>query len=269
MNPLAQPLRNMIALARQSTHSDTMPRRRMIDDAQKALDAAKAALSANAEPPEWPECSGDPACCPENEGYGCCKPNPAIPEPPTQGGAWYPALAQVREVIATGPLVFYHSNEPEAIIRAAIDLERERVAKVAAKQDGGQACDTHVATVDEADDGLFVELRQMEGGNPVKFGDKLYLRPPVSQGFCPAVAWQYQHKSLHGGDWSPWYPCSKDRYDAIASSATTRPECQARALVVRQPVPDAVIRQLINRCNNHPDDESTAVIRDWLRKVSA
>lgn len=25
---------------------------------------------------EWPECSGDPACCPENAGYGCCKPNP-------------------------------------------------------------------------------------------------------------------------------------------------------------------------------------------------
>ncbi len=22
----------------------------------------------------WPECSGDPASCPENEGYGCCKP---------------------------------------------------------------------------------------------------------------------------------------------------------------------------------------------------
>ncbi len=31
-----------------------------------------------AEAPDvpWPECSGDPACCPENEGYGCCKPNP-------------------------------------------------------------------------------------------------------------------------------------------------------------------------------------------------
>jgi hypothetical protein len=25
----------------------------------------------------WPGCSGDPACCPENEGYGCGKPNPA------------------------------------------------------------------------------------------------------------------------------------------------------------------------------------------------
>lgn len=25
----------------------------------------------------WRECSGDPASCPENEGYGCCKPNPA------------------------------------------------------------------------------------------------------------------------------------------------------------------------------------------------
>lgn len=24
----------------------------------------------------WNECSGDPASCPENEGRGCCKPNP-------------------------------------------------------------------------------------------------------------------------------------------------------------------------------------------------
>ena len=22
--------------------------------------------------PDYPECSGDPSCCPENEGYGCC-----------------------------------------------------------------------------------------------------------------------------------------------------------------------------------------------------
>jgi hypothetical protein len=27
---------------------------------------------------DYPECSGDPACCPENEGYGCCKPNPIL-----------------------------------------------------------------------------------------------------------------------------------------------------------------------------------------------
>lgn len=25
---------------------------------------------------DYPECSGDPASCPENEGHGCCKPNP-------------------------------------------------------------------------------------------------------------------------------------------------------------------------------------------------
>lgn len=25
---------------------------------------------------DYPECSGNPASCPENEGYGCCKPNP-------------------------------------------------------------------------------------------------------------------------------------------------------------------------------------------------
>jgi len=31
----------------------------------------------NTRNPEFQECSGDPACCPENDGHGCCKPNPA------------------------------------------------------------------------------------------------------------------------------------------------------------------------------------------------
>jgi len=29
----------------------------------------------------WPGCSGDPACCPENEGYGCGRPNPKRERP--------------------------------------------------------------------------------------------------------------------------------------------------------------------------------------------
>jgi hypothetical protein len=37
--------------------------------------------------PEYPECSGDPASCPENEGYGCCKPNP---RPEAKAGAGDP-----------------------------------------------------------------------------------------------------------------------------------------------------------------------------------
>jgi hypothetical protein len=35
----------------------------------------------------WPMCSGDPACCPENAGYGCCKPNPS---PEEKGGETVP-----------------------------------------------------------------------------------------------------------------------------------------------------------------------------------
>ena len=40
-------------------------------------DAIRDALSAVTTHPDWPECSGDPADCPENEGHGCCKPNPS------------------------------------------------------------------------------------------------------------------------------------------------------------------------------------------------
>lgn len=35
----------------------------------------------------------------------------------------------------------------------------------------------HVAEVDEVDDGLFIEFIYGENGNPLKRGDKLYLRP--------------------------------------------------------------------------------------------
>lgn len=30
----------------------------------------------------YPECSGNPSSCPENEGYGCCQPNPKCAHPP-------------------------------------------------------------------------------------------------------------------------------------------------------------------------------------------
>jgi|SRR6185312_13678459 len=36
--------------------------------------------AAPSAPQDFPGCSGDPASCPENEGYGCCKPNPSAPQ---------------------------------------------------------------------------------------------------------------------------------------------------------------------------------------------
>lgn len=39
--------------------------------------------AAAAAPEGYPECSGDPASCPENEGYGCCKPSPVVEPAPT------------------------------------------------------------------------------------------------------------------------------------------------------------------------------------------
>jgi hypothetical protein len=39
---------------------------------REALDSHHPAESVSAD---HPECSGDPACCPENEGFGCCKPS--------------------------------------------------------------------------------------------------------------------------------------------------------------------------------------------------
>lgn len=47
--------------------------------AQEAINFAIEVMSRTAAPTpasDYPECSGDPASCPENEGHGCCKPNP-------------------------------------------------------------------------------------------------------------------------------------------------------------------------------------------------
>lgn len=38
---------------------------------------------------DYPECSGDPASCPENEGHGCCKPNP-VKTPASVPDGWLP-----------------------------------------------------------------------------------------------------------------------------------------------------------------------------------
>lgn len=37
------------------------------------LTAYAARIEADEMAADYPECSGDPASCPENEGFGCCK----------------------------------------------------------------------------------------------------------------------------------------------------------------------------------------------------
>ena len=57
-----------------------------IDRAQKTITALRAALAQSAAPAvpngAYPECSGDPNSCPENEGHGCCREStaPAVPD---------------------------------------------------------------------------------------------------------------------------------------------------------------------------------------------
>lgn len=46
---------------------------------------AQQAIAAIRAQQDYPECSGNPADCPENEGRGCCKPNHAQPEQAARG----------------------------------------------------------------------------------------------------------------------------------------------------------------------------------------
>ena len=41
-------------------------------DPDKDYLAFKPGLVYDQDPGDYPECSGDPVCCPENEGHGCC-----------------------------------------------------------------------------------------------------------------------------------------------------------------------------------------------------
>lgn len=59
------------APAASGVHPDALP------DGTLSKSTAKRVTELAASGGEYPECSGDPASCPENEGHGCCKPNPA------------------------------------------------------------------------------------------------------------------------------------------------------------------------------------------------
>lgn len=61
---------------REHAENCVTPATRWIEDRARDYDAMLAAAPA-ASGGEYPGCSGDPASCPENEGHGCCKPNPA------------------------------------------------------------------------------------------------------------------------------------------------------------------------------------------------
>ncbi|WP_188036226.1 hypothetical protein [Pseudomonas sp. EZ-C24] len=79
-----------------------------------------------------------------------------------------------------------------AVDMAALPELRELLAKPAEQHQG-----VPVAVVDEADDGLFVELIYGDNGNPLRRGDKLYTRPAQGE----VVGWQfYQQSKWWNGD---------------------------------------------------------------------
>jgi hypothetical protein len=84
MNDLRELIKTWRARAKKYRDARMLVYASNLDDCADELERALAAAPQPAEVkqdlttarPEYPECSGDPASCPENEGYGCCKPNP-------------------------------------------------------------------------------------------------------------------------------------------------------------------------------------------------
>lgn len=62
-----------------------------LPDGNLSKSTAKRVEALSSPPVEgYPECSGDPASCPENEGRGCCKPNPVCTCPSGDGSLRHP-----------------------------------------------------------------------------------------------------------------------------------------------------------------------------------
>lgn len=94
------------------------------------------ALLAN-EPVDFPECSGTPESCPENEGYGCCKVPPIIQTLHANGDriAMEATIAQQAQRIADlergrGEAPFYISAEDwNVLVRDDVATARVRICK--------------------------------------------------------------------------------------------------------------------------------------------
>lgn len=84
----------LVALRRGEGYEDVHPQlvaEDAIDDRWPEWRIIAAAPAASGG--EYPECSGDPASCPENEGHGCCKPNPKCSCPSGDGSLDRPCKA--------------------------------------------------------------------------------------------------------------------------------------------------------------------------------
>ena len=87
--------------------------------AQEAINFAIEVMSRTAAPTpasDYPECSGDPASCPENEGHGCCKPNPV------KTPASVPDYSYIIERIAASWDECMHVDSLDSVIDIGADI---------------------------------------------------------------------------------------------------------------------------------------------------
>jgi hypothetical protein len=261
-NPLAQPLAQMIEMARLYVAKAGLYGK-LFDEAWAKISAAQAALSANAEPsePDFDHVdrveAGDIAA--------------------TVGEAGYPSASDLR---ATRPWWNWEQTKDattDAIARLAIDLYRERVAK--AKPDGGQVVAWRYVTkisglgcAGNWRDGEPNDMDMAKARDERMSIQRAYDKPPAAQGFGPVVLTQAQRNDSGGG--FPWINLVGDNLANWDAMPADERECYTtRELVVRQPVPADIIADAEWLVRWLPDESQqrtyALAIREWIRAVSA
>lgn len=67
----------------------------IVDEIRALLNQSDGAPRKDVPDVDYPECSGDPSSCPENEGYGCCAKDALTPNAALRGGEAVPLESTV------------------------------------------------------------------------------------------------------------------------------------------------------------------------------
>ena len=169
--------------------------------------------------PDFPECSGDPASCPENEGYGCCRPNPKDAPP-------IPAGCRVESERAQEGLTSKQAwwAGARAGLGVAADMPREHVAALLSAQRNAQRKPAQPSQQGEAvDDALEEAFRRYPHAHDALTFLACAIRGPVKPSKAD-LEWAVSQAFPDGNATIPVESLGRDAEGVEALLASENPE---------------------------------------------